>query len=98
MNVLRNLSGTVSKEPEVIIQPPRMAVSDEPTSGLIRHAEVGMDGVMLTSGRANAFVPFQELFKLVEGKDSRVDLLVKMPRQDTASPPPTRGGRREVGF
>ena len=92
MNILRNLTGTVSQE-TASIQPARMAVSDEPSPGIIRHAEVGLDGVMLTSGRASAFVPFRELFKLVEGNDCRVDVLVKLPRQRAAGTPPMPGGR-----
>ena len=93
VNVLRNLTGTVSKE-EATILPARMGVHDEPSPGLIRHAQIGLDGVMLTSGYANAFVPFRELFKLVEDTDCRVGMLIKMPRQRAAGPPTTPGGRQ----
>jgi hypothetical protein len=90
MNILRNLTGRVCKE-EANPLPACMAVADEVAPGLIRQARIGIDGIMLTSGRASAFVPFRELFALLERTDGRVDLLFKMP------PPPGDGRPRMPG-
>jgi hypothetical protein len=70
MNVLRSLIGKVSKEKTDLWQA-SMAIQDEPAPGFIRQAQFGGAGVMLISGKARAFVPLRELFKLAEGNDKR---------------------------
>ena len=66
MNVLRDFKGKAFQENFKLLQP-CLAVQDEPLPGLIRQAQFGPDGLLLISGKARAFVPLRELFKLAEG-------------------------------
>jgi hypothetical protein len=93
MNVLRNLSGTVSRE-ELTPLSPAITFSDEPTPGLIRQAQFGPDGLMLINTNGRVFVPLRELFRVAEGKDYRVAVLVKVPRRRSGGPPPMPGDRQ----
>ena len=93
MNVLRNLTGAVYKE-EIIPGRAPAATHDEPTPGLVRQAQLGKTGLLLFSGSIGAFVPSEELFKLLESTDGRVGVLVPMPREFAAGLPRGIGGCR----
>ena len=70
MNVFRNLTAAVTRQKTDLWQA-QMAVSDEPGPGFIRQVQFNGSGVMLISGKARAFVPLRELFKLAEATDKR---------------------------